>query len=266
MAETTAISWTDATFNPWIGCAKVSPGCDHCYAEVSTPSRTMKISWGAQQARKRTSTSNWQLPVRWNNLHDHFSVQHGRRRRVFCASLADVFDNRVDPQWRNDLWTLVRSTPNLDWLILTKRISNVVSMLPLDWGDGYGNVWLGISVVNQVEAERDIPKLLATSAKVRWLSMEPLLEAVTFDGLFSNPNNMRHSTNVLEELNWVVLGGESGVHARQLQTEWVETIRDQCSTVDVPFFFKQWGGSTKDKGGCALNGIEVKTWPITSLS
>jgi len=107
MAETTGISWTDATFNPWIGCAKVSPGCDHCYAEVGTPSRTMKIVWGPQEARKRTSTGNWNLPVRWNAAHASFLAQHGRRRRVFCASLADVFDNRADPQWRADLWALV---------------------------------------------------------------------------------------------------------------------------------------------------------------
>lgn len=264
MAETTGISWTDATFNPWIGCSKVSPGCDHCYAEVSTPSRTMKILWGVQEARKRTSVSNWTLPVRWNNLHEQFFAQNGRRRRVFCASLADVFDNRADRQWRKDLWALVRSTPNLDWLILTKRVGNVASMLPSDWGNGFPNVWLGISVVNQVEADRDIPKLLATPAKIRWLSMEPLLGPVTFEGLFANPSFANDTTNALEELNWVVVGGESGSLARPIELEWVETLRDQCAAVDVPFFFKQWGGTAKDKGGCMLAGMEVKAWPVAA--
>ena len=264
MAETTGISWTDATFNPWIGCAKVSPGCDHCYAEVSTPSRTMQIVWGPTEARKRTSAGNWNLPLRWNAAHAQFHKQHGRRRRVFCASLADVFDNRADPQWREDLWALVRATPNLDWLMLTKRMGNVASMLPSDWGNGYSNIWLGISVVNQVEADREIPKLLAIPAKVRWLSMEPLLGPVTCEGLFANPRNARDTTNALEEINWVVVGGESGAHARPMRAEWVETLRDQCAVVGVPFFFKQWGGTAKDKGGCELAGMEVKTWPVAA--
>lgn len=264
MAETTGISWCDGTFNPWLGCNKISPGCDHCYAEVSTPARTMKIIWGVQETRKRTSASNWHLPVRWKNLHDQFFAQHGRRRRVFCASLADVFDNRVDPQWRDDLWNLVRATPNLDWLILTKRIGNVVSMLPSDWGDGYVNVWLGISVVNQGEADRDIPKLLATSAKIRWLSMEPLLGPVTLEEVFSPANDIRSSKNAVEQINWVVVGGESGTQARPMHMDWVDTLHVQCTDFNVRFFFKQWGGASKDKGGCKLAGIEVKEWPVPS--
>jgi protein gp37 len=261
MAETTGISWTDATFNPWIGCAKVSPGCDHCYAEVSTPSRTMKIVWGPQEARKRTSAGNWNLPVRWNAAHANFFAQYGRRRRVFCASLADVFDNRADPQWREDLWTLVRATPHLDWLMLTKRIGNVAGLLPADWGDGYPNVWLGISIVNQDEADRDVPKLLATPAHMRWLSMEPLLGPVSFDGMFATVHNFRDRSNALECIDWVVVGGESGANARQIPSGAVESLHDQCEAVGVPFFFKQWGGTAKDKGGCILAGMEVKAWP-----
>lgn len=264
MAETTGISWTDATFNPWIGCAKVSPGCDHCYAEVSTPSRTMKIIWGPQEARKRTSTGNWNLPVRWNATHAEYFALHGRRRRVFCASLADVFDNRADPQWRADLWALVRATPHLDWLLLTKRIGNVASMLPPDWGDGYPNVWLGISVVKQGEADRDVPKLLSTPARMRWLSMEPLLGPVSFQGLFANPHDMRDGSNALECIDWVVVGGESGANARDIPPGAVESLRDQCAAVGVPFFFKQWGGLAKDKGGCILAGMEVKAWPVAA--
>lgn len=265
MAESTLIAWCDCTFNPWIGCVQISPGCDNCYAEVSTPSRTMRILWGAHEPRKRTSDGNWNLPLRWNRQHDRFYAQHGRRRRVFCASLADVFDNQVDPQWRDDLWALVRATPNLDWLMLTKRIGNVNKMLPSDWGDGYANVWLGISVVNQDEVDRDIPKLLAAPARLRWLSMEPLLGAVSFEGLFANPGNVRDTTNALEEIDWVVVGGESGPRARPMQAEWVNSLRDQCSAVDVPFFFKQWGGKNSEKGGCLLAEKEVKEWPVLAV-
>ncbi|WP_298151158.1 phage Gp37/Gp68 family protein [Flavobacterium sp.] len=264
MAETTGISWTDATFNPWIGCAKVSPGCDHCYAEVSTPSRTMRIVWGPHEDRKRTSAGNWSLPARWNSQHGQFFALHGRRRRVFCASLADVFDNRVDPKWRNDLWDLVRATPNLDWLILTKRIGNTASMLPEDWGEGYPNVWLGISTVNQCEADRDIPKLLGVPAKVRWLSMEPLLGPVVFEGLSLNPNKESDATKALEEIDWVVVGGESGPHARPMAGEWVASLREECAAARVPFFFKQWGGNDKNKGGCELAGVEIKAWPTAA--
>ncbi|MDO8728586.1 MAG: phage Gp37/Gp68 family protein [bacterium] len=229
MAAETNISWTDSTFNPWIGCSKISPGCDHCYAEVSTPSRTMKIVWGPKETRQRTSAANWKLPIRWNSGHPDFFAMHGRKRRVFCASLSDVFDNRVDTTWRDDLWALVRSTPNLDWLILTKRIGNVADMLPADWGCGYSNVWLGISVVNQDEADRDIAKLLGTPAATRWLSMEPLLGPVSLPethGQFG------------ETLDWIVVGGESGPHARPMKMSWVSALRSACETKNIPFFFK----------------------------
>lgn len=129
MSENTKIEWTDATFNPWIGCTKVSPACDHCYAEVSTPARTLAVTWGAKEDRHRTSAPNWKLPLRWNAQHDEFFAANGRRRRVFCASLADVFDNAVSPSWRADLFQLIERTPNLDWLLLTKRIGNVPAMM-----------------------------------------------------------------------------------------------------------------------------------------
>lgn len=264
MAETTGISWTDSTFNPWIGCAKVSPGCDHCYAEISTPSRTMRIVWGPQEQRKRTSAGNWKLPLRWNAAHADFYAVQGRRRRVFCASLADVFDNQVDPAWRDELWNLVRATPNLDWLMLTKRIGNVKAMLPDDWHDGYANVWLGISVVNQKEADRDIPKLHATPAHLRWLSMEPLLGPVNLEGVCRPWGEIGPSAAMLSKINWVVVGGESGPHARIMPEEWAQDLGEQCNRRGVPFYFKQHGGTAKDKGGCLLRGVEAKTWPIAA--
>jgi protein gp37 len=261
MAESTGISWTDSTFNPWIGCAKVSPGCDHCYAEVSTPSRTMHIVWGPNEDRRRTSLANWHLPRRWNVGHDEFWAKNGRRRRVFCASLADVFDNKADPAWREEMWALIRETPNLDWLLLTKRVGNVSSMLPADWGNGYNNVWLGISVVNQEESDRDIGKLVAVPAKTRFMSTEPLLGPIDL--------RLTHRSRLCTDsdkigIHWVIVGVESGPHARPMKQDWVEDLRTQCKSSDVAFFFKQWGGATKDKGGCQLASGESKEWPMAA--
>ena len=211
MADTT-IEWTDATFNPWIGCTKISPACDHCYASVSTPTRRFGVKWGAGEERRRTAPSNWQLPLRWNAQHDQFFAENGRRRRVFCASLADVFDNEVDPAWRADLFALIEATPNLDWLLLTKRIGNVSKMAPASWvggpvqhgpdpanihGGWPANVWLGATICNQAEADRDIPKLLALPVAVRFLSMEPLLGRVDLRfHIFSEPTgNGAHGLN-----------------------------------------------------------------------
>lgn len=222
----------------------------------------MHIVWGSQEQRKRTSAGNWRLPLRWNSAHNEFNAINGHRRRVFCASLADVFDNQVDSAWRDDLWALVRATPNLDWLILTKRIGNVKAMLPDDWHNGYPNVWLGISVVNQEEADRDIPKLQATPARIRWLSMEPLLSPVSLEGECRPWGRQGESTAMLSNINWVVVGGESGPHARKMPEAWAKDLGEQCSRRGVPFFFKQHGGTDKNKGGCLLNGVEVKSWPI----
>jgi protein gp37 len=255
VAENSAIEWTDHTFNPWIGCTRVSPGCDNCYAAVSTPARAMRVSWGADHQRHRTADSTWQQPARWNRRHSEFFAKHGRPQRVFCASLADVFDNQVDPAWQSDLFDLIRATPNLDWLLLTKRIGNVRSLM----GDaGFGdwpNVWLGVTVVNQEEADRDISKLLATPARVRFLSMEPLLgpvdltsitvrravgnevfSALYFDGDADDEPDLGTAT-----LDWVIVGGESGPHARPMHPDWARTLRDQCAAAGVPFLFKQWG-------------------------
>ena len=180
MAENSKIEWTDHTFNPWIGCTKVSAACDHCYAEVATPTRTLRASgaetWGPHAPRRRTSPANWKKPLAWNRQ----AQAEGRRYRVFCASLADVGDNHASilAEWRADLWHLIAATPNLDWLLLTKRPQNIIKMLPHIWGDGWPNVWIGTTVENQTEADRRIPHLLAVPAAVRFLSMEPLLGPV----------------------------------------------------------------------------------------
>lgn len=254
MSENSKIEWTDHTFNPWEGCQKVGPGCDHCYAETRNArfAGGTAVNWGPGAPRRRTSASNWELPKRWNAQAEAFMNQHGRRQRVFCASLADVFDNAVDPQWRADLFALIAATPNLDWLLLTKRIGNVAPMLA-DLAHGSDvdlplldmlplpNVWFGATITSQAEADRDIPKLLALDARVRFLSMEPLLGPVSFEGLFANPHDMRDGTNLLEALGWVIAGGESGPGARPMHPEWARGLRDQCAAAGVPFLFKQWG-------------------------
>lgn len=236
MAIETEIAWTDSTFNPWWGCQKVGPGCDHCYAE-SVDKRTGGAHWGPGVERRRTSVRNWNDPLRWNRKADEFFAKHGRRQRVFCASMADVFDNAVDPQWRKDLFELIASTPRLDWLLLTKRIGNVPKMLPeaLDGKSLPENVWLGITVVNQEEANRDIAKLRSIDVSVRFLSMEPLIAPVDLEALLPMDE---HAT---DRIHWVIVGGESGHGARPMHIEWARTLRDQCASKNVPFLFKQWG-------------------------
>lgn len=253
MAENSSIEWTDHTFNPWIGCTKVSPGCDNCYAARQDAFRHWTPEgWGGP--RKHTKT--WDAPRKWNDAHEAFFAEHGRRQRVFCASLADVFDNEVPPEWRDDLWALIAATPHLDWLLLTKRIGNARSMLPVTWVIGdtqpWPNVWLGATVVNQEEADRDIPKLLAVPARVRFLSIEPMLGPITLRQVHSDMCEIDALTGdhgVLRPLrgrsdakvHWVICGGESGHNARPMHPDWASSLRDQCAAAGVPFLFKQWG-------------------------
>jgi protein gp37 len=238
MSQNTKIEWADHTFNPWIGCTKVGPGCDNCYAKVDFDDRKHRVTWGAGQARSRTKT--WGDPVKWNKQHEAFGIEHGRKQRVFCASLADVFDNEVDPQWRHDLFDLIRATPHLHWLLLTKRIGNVLKMLPSNTSNGpaemfaehYPNVWIGATICNQEEADRDITKLMAVPAAQRFLSLEPLLGPVDLG--FDLPWRTPH-------VDWVIVGGESGPNARPMHPDWVRSLRDQCQAAGVPFLFNQHG-------------------------
>ena len=256
MAEHTKIEWADMTFNPWIGCTKVSPGCDHCYAEAHA-ARFGTAEWGAGKPRHRTSTACWKQPLKW----DARAEREGRRFRVFCSSLADVFDNEVPPAWREDLFRLIGETPNLDWLLLTKRIGNVPAMVSVIPGWIPPNVWLGVTVVNQTESDRDITKLLAVPAAKRFLSMEPLLGPVDIRFAFADNRTSScchrcgYRTNRGESacpndgeplggdigIDWVIVGGESGAQARPMHPDWVRSLRNQCGTAGVPFFFKQWG-------------------------
>ncbi|KVC45175.1 phage Gp37/Gp68 family protein [Burkholderia diffusa] len=248
MSENSKIEWCDHTFNPWEGCQKVGPGCDHCYAETRNArfGGGTAVNWGPGAPRRRTSAANWRKPLAWNRDGTFYAI-HGRRQRVFCSSLADVFDNAVDPAWRSDLFRLIADTQNLDWLLLTKRIGNVAAMLREIGIDRLpGNVWLGATIVNQAEADRDIPKLLAMPARVRFLSMEPLLERVDLaasGALWSdmNGNIVDAPSRGLRGVDWVIVGGESGHGARPMHPDWARSLRDQCAAAGVPFLFKQWG-------------------------
>ncbi|MES2351412.1 MAG: phage Gp37/Gp68 family protein [Pseudomonadota bacterium] len=252
MSENSGIEWTDHTFNPWEGCQKVGPGCDHCYAETRNArfAGGTAINWGPGAPRRRTSSKNWHKPVAWDAAHAEFFSQHGRRQRVFCASLADVFDNAVDIGWRANLLDLISKTRHLDWLILTKRIGNAQAMVPAGWFLQNPHVMLGATIVNQDEADRDIPKLLAVPVRRRFLSMEPLLGAVDLrlqrPATESDRQDMdgycSHITTAAGAgIHWVIVGGESGTGARVMSPEWARDLRDQCKAAGVPFLFKQWG-------------------------
>jgi protein gp37 len=271
MGADTRIEWATHSFNPWSGCTKVSPACDHCYAEATAKRAPATFGgWGPHAERKRTSESYWRQPLLWNKR----AAKDGVRPRVFCASMADVFDNAVPEDWRADLWTLIGRTPHLDWLLLTKRPQNIAKMLPVTNSNAPGyrpwnmrwpwpNVWLGTTVENQAEADRRIPHLLAAPAAKRFLSCEPLLGPVdlTVDGLSCGPcprcsegqhwepdtnangcpycDGIGKGDDVL--LDWIIAGGESGPKARPSHPDWFRNLRDQCQAAGVPFFFKQWG-------------------------
>lgn len=257
MGDATGIEWTDHTFNPWIGCTKVSAGCDHCYAET-WDARGMSggaTRWGPHSPRTRTSAANWRKPLTW----DKAAKADGVRRRVFCASLADVFDNHpsITSGWHGDLWALIDATPNLDWQLLTKRPQNIEKMLPetyglRPWGDGWSNVWLGTTAENQTEADRRIPHLLSIPAAVRFISAEPLLGPVDLRGIMRHcPTHDFDSGFCIgpcldaRKIDWVICGGESGPNARPMHPDWARSLRDQCAAAGTAFFMKQMGGKRK---------------------
>lgn len=165
MGDATSIAWTDHTFNPWWGCTRISPGCDNCYA-AAFDKRVGGDHWNPHVRPRTLSADNWKKPRRWNRD----AEKEGRRHRVFCASMADVFDNKAPDGERERLFQLIRETPWLDWQLLTKRPQNIVKMLPRDWGRGYDNVWLGTTVEDQTRADERIPILLQVPARLRFLS------------------------------------------------------------------------------------------------
>ena len=239
MGKNSHIEWTHHTFNPWWGCHKVSPACDHCYAELWAK-RMGQSLWGTESPRRFFSDSHWREPLIWNEE----ARASGVRQRVFCASMADVFEHRADlkPQ-RIRLWKLIDNTPNLDWLLLTKRPQNIARIAP--WGANWpANVWLGTSVENQALAEKRLPFLLKNPAVVRFLSCEPLLGSVDLRQWFQR--------NGFYSIDWVIVGGESGGSSRPMHPDWVTSLLHQCHDFEVPFHFKQWGQWVPAQGEAAI--------------
>lgn len=267
MTKNSKIEWTDHTFNPWWGCARVSPGCEHCYAE-SLAKRTGRAKWGHGVPRVPASEKMWAEPMRWNRE----AAEAGKRSRVFCASMADVFEDLPElAPLRARLFALILETPHLDWLLLTKRPESAARLWSAAHADARGvaaigedawqpNVWLGTTVEDQRRAEERIPHLIAVPAAVHFLSCEPLLGLVdltqirgdhtALDGEGATYLNAlrggtywydgEHSANV-KPIDWVICGGESGPGARPMHPDWARSLRDQCAAEGVAFHFKQWG-------------------------
>jgi protein gp37 len=247
--ENSKIEWTHHTFNPWIGCTKVSPGCLHCYAETLMDTRYGRVKWGKGQPRSRTAAENWRKPRQWNKAAEGAA----ERPRVFCASLADWLDDEVPREWQTDLLRLIEATPNLDWLLLSKRPQNwegVMTNALLDgvdmvheWVNGRppANVWVGTSAEDQARWDERMPLLMRIPARVRFVSAEPLVGRI-------------HMGEIRPD--WLIVGGESGLGARPMEHEWAEHLCDQCDD-RTAFHFKQWGGVDKKATGRILNG---RTW------
>jgi len=222
MGKHSTIEWTDHTFNPWWGCEKVSPACTHCYAETWAR-RVGQNVWGRNTSRRFFSDQHWREPLRWQRD----AEREGLRRRVFCASMADVFEVRTElDAFRDRLWLLIEQTPLLDWLLLTKRPEHVRSSVPwtTQWPE---NVWLGTTAEDQQWYERRVTSLTESGARTLFLSCEPLLGPIRLD--------------LSVRLHWVIVGGESGAHARAMHPMWARELRDQCNSAQIAFFFKQWG-------------------------
>jgi protein gp37 len=247
MGAATKIEWCNHTFNPWWGCTEVSPLCDHCYAMTLDLRWFRRAHWGPAASRRYFGEAHWREPLKWDRL---AQAQH-RRNRVFCASMADVFDNEVDQTLRDRLWSLVRQTPNLDWVILTKRIGNAPKMLPAHWGAGYPNVWL-LASVDQTALERDAPKLLTIPAVVHGVSIEPQLAPVCL-GDFA------------QQLEWVIVGGESGAGARPFHLEWARSLIVECAATGTAMFVQKMGCKPFEHGKPRrfkdYAGSDLSEWP-----
>lgn len=247
MAEHSAIEWTDATFNPWWGCVRVSPACARCYADTWAR-RFGLVLWDADGARRFFGNEHWRKPLKWNRDAERAGVP----LKVFCASMADVFeDHTALPRWRARLWTLIDETPWLRWQLLTKRPENVTAMVP--WHNEWPvNVWIGVSIENsrftfRADILREIP------AAVRFVSAEPLLAS-----LFLSDRPKRQPLE-LDGIQWVIAGGESGRGARPMDEAWARELRDATHGAGAAFFLKQLGGYP-DKRGHHKAVLDGRLW------
>lgn len=242
MSTGTSIAWTDATFNPWWGCTRVSPGCEHCYAETFAHRLGLDV-WGVGTGRRFFGDKHWNEPGRWNAK----AEKDGRRLRVFCASMADVFEDRRDlDEQRAWLWGLIEETPHLDWQLLTKRPENIRRMVPKAWlRNPLAHVWYGTTTEDQRRLEERGAILLDVPAAVHFFSAEPLLENITLGGL---------------RPAWLIVGGESGPGARRCHVSWIRSLLQQCKAANVPAFCKQLGANVIDRNDM-FGGWEPDMWP-----
>ena len=232
MGKNSRIEWTNHTFNPWWGCTKVSAACKNCYAEAWAK-RVGKKVWGPKADRRFFGDNHWLGPIKWNQE----AASDGEPARVFCASMADVFEDRSELDvWRSKLWSLIDETPNLNWLLLTKRPERVSQTVPWIKSDWPNNVWLGTTVEDQKSAEERLPYISALPAKVRFISAEPLLGQLDL------------RTWLGSSIDWVITGGESGPKARPSSPSWFRELLSQCMESEVPFHFKQWGDWAPGQG------------------
>lgn len=277
MGVATKIEWTDHTFNPWWGCTRVSPGCEHCYAETFSKRIGLKV-WGTTAERRFFGAKHWAEPYRW----DKAAERDGARRRVFCASMADVCEDHRDPRVqaqlngaRRQLARVITDTPHLDWLLLTKRVENFREVLPVELFDGHKyprNIWPGTTAEDQPRLEARIGHLLdLREFPVRFLSCEPLIDGLTFrsswltghddgacaksdPGCDGSEGDCHDACESQPRIDWVIVGGESGPGARPCDIFWLREIRNQCRLAFVPVFIKQLGArslcaSTDTTGG-----------------
>jgi protein gp37 len=242
MAEQTNIAWTDHTFNIAWGCEKISDGCTHCYAD-GFDRRTVGDHWGPNATRRTFGEKHWREPLKWNEQ----AQQEGRRHRVFCSPMTDVFlDDPTIARELVKLWALIKQTPCLDWQLLTKRPERIRECLPANWGDGWPNVWLGTSVENRKHGVPRIAILREIPATIRFLICEPLLEDL--------------GEIDLRGIDWVIVGGESGPRFRPMDHAWARSILRQCREQHVAFFFKQSSGPYPGRG-CELDGKTIQEFP-----
>lgn len=250
MAENTKIEWADHTWNPWIGCTKVSAPCDNCYAEDMMDRRYGRVQWGPHGERVRTSASTWSQLRKW----DRAASAAGRAAFVFSLSLGDIWDNQVDPAWRREAFDRARECPNLVMLYLSKRIGNAVAMAR-DAGGLPPNAALGSTFGDQRDYDRDRLKLADAAKQLGALfafgSFEPLLGPVIIDK---------------NAPDWIIVGGESGRNARPMDLDWARSLRRQSSELGRVFNFKQVGGRGADKGGHALDGQTYFDRPQVGIS
>jgi protein gp37 len=251
MGDKTIIAWTNHTFNIAWGCTKIDPGCANCYAEAFAVGRQGRDIWGKNKPRRVFGDKHWAEPLKWDRdaaAGKTVSVMGaGHPHLVFTSSMCDVFeDHPTITEERAKLWPLIRATPNLHWQILTKRADRIERCLPKDWGEGYHNVWLGVSIAEAKGCWR-ADELRTIPAVVRFISYEPALGPI-------------HDTLDLHGIDWVIQGGESGRGYRPMDLEWAWSMRRACEALSVAYFFKQ-SAAIRTEMGTTLDGQTVRKFP-----